>query len=67
MSSHELWHITVLAVTLLAAASVGIVLLAPLVFESTPEGVKKARPVVYTLGIIAIALLAVEWLGVHGG
>ena len=67
MSGHELWHITVLSVTLLAAASLGIVLLAPLVFGSMPDGVKKARPVAYTLVLIAIALLVAEWLGVHGG
>lgn len=67
MSGHELWHISVLATTLIAAASLGIVWLAPLIFETTPEGIRKARPVALTLGVIAIALLALEWLGVHGG
>ena len=67
MSGHQLWHIAVLAVTLLAAGSLGIVWLAPLVFEKTPEGVKKARPYAFGLGLFALVLLAAEWLGVHGG
>ncbi|HYN37050.1 MAG TPA: hypothetical protein VEV82_08765 [Actinomycetota bacterium] len=67
MSGHELWHITVLVVTLLAGAALAIVLLAPLVFESTPEGVRRARPFALALGLVAVALLIAEWLGVHGG
>ena len=67
MSSHELWHITVLTTTLLAAAGLAIVGLAPLVFEATPPGVKRARPFVLILVVAAFALLVVEWQGVHGG
>lgn len=67
MSGHELWHITVLTVTLLAGAALAIVLLAPLVFESVPEGVKRARPFALALGLVALVLLVAEWLGVHGG
>jgi hypothetical protein len=67
MSAHELWHITVLTTTLLAAAGIAIVGLAPLVFEMTPPGVRKARPYVVVLLVAAVALLIVEWRGVHGG
>ena len=67
MSGHELWHITVLTVTLFAAASLGIVWLAPLVFGHTPAGVEKARPFVFGLALVAVVLLGAEWLGVHGG
>ena len=67
MSSHELWHITVLTVTLLAAGSLGIVWLAPLVFDEIPAGLKRARPFAFGLGLFALGLLIAEWLGVHGG
>ena len=67
MSGHELWHVTVLAVTLMAGAGLAIVLLAPVVFESVPEGVKKARPFALACGLLAVVLLIAEWLGVHGG
>jgi hypothetical protein len=64
---HQVWHVLVLAVTILAAAGGVILLLAPLVFDPVPEGLHRARP--YVLGLILGAgiLLAVEWLGVHGG
>lgn len=67
MSGHELWHITVLTVTLLAAGSLGIVLLTPLVFDEPPPGVKRMRPFAFGLGLMALVLLVAEWLGVHGG
>ncbi len=67
MSVHELWHITVLAVTLLAGAGVAITLLAPLVFEKTPPGVARARPFVIAAVVLAALLLVLEWQAVHGG
>ena len=67
MSLHELWHITVLAVTLLAGAGVAITLLAPLVFENTPPGVARARPFVIAAVVLAALLLVLEWQAVHGG
>ena len=67
MSGHELWHITVLTVTRFAAASLGIVWLAPFVFGHIPAGVQRARPFVFALALVALGLLGAEWLGVHGG
>ena len=67
MSGHEIWHVVVLASTLFAAAGLAIVLLAPLVFESPPPGLTRARPLVLGLVVAAALLLAAEWLGVHGG
>ncbi len=65
MTTHDLWHITVLGSTLFAAAGVAIVSLGPLLFETPPPGMVRARPIVLVLGAIAAVLLAVEWLGVH--
>lgn len=62
-----MWHVTVLAVTLVAAAALAVLALAPLVFETVPAGIKKARPWVLAAAVLAVALLVVEWRGVHGG
>lgn len=49
----------------MGAAGLGIVLLAPLVFDEAPPGLARFRP--FVLGLIALAavLLAAEWLAVH--
>ena len=65
MSWHEVWHVTVLAAALFGGASVALVLLAPVVFDSAPEGFVRARPYLLGLGGLAAVLLAVEWLAVH--
>ena len=62
---HQLWHITVLVVTLMAGAAVLVVTLAPLVFQSPPPGLRRARPAVAFLVAGAALLLVVEWLIVH--
>ena len=62
---HQVWHVSVLAVSLFGAAAVALVLLAPIVFDSPPEGFVRARPYLLALGGLAALLLAVEWLGVH--
>ena len=67
MSGHELWHITVLSTTLLALAGAGIVWLAPLIFGSPPKGVRKVFPAVVVLSGLAITMVLLEWLVVHGG
>ena len=67
MSWHEVWHITVLLVSLFAGAALAIVLLAPLVFETPPPGLQRARPWVFAAAVGAVVLLIVEWLGIHGG
>jgi hypothetical protein len=65
VGSHELWHVLVLGSTLFAAAGLAILVLAPLVFETPPPGMTRARPAI--VGVIAAAaiLLVVEWLGIH--
>ncbi len=62
---HQVWHVSVLAVSLFGAAAVAVVLLAPIVFDSPPEGLVRARRYLLALGGLAVLLLAVEWLGVH--
>ncbi len=62
---HEIWHIAVLASTLLGAAGLMITLLAPLLFDPIPPGLVRARPFVLGGAAVAGVILAVEWLGVH--
>jgi hypothetical protein len=65
VTTHDLWHIAVLGSTLFAAAGVAILALGSLIWDETPPGVTKARPLI--LGLVAIAgiLLVAEWTGVH--
>ena len=65
MESHEVWHLIVLGSTLMGAAGLAILLLAPLVFEEPPPGLRRARPLIAGLVALAAILLAAEWLGVH--
>lgn len=65
MDAHEIWHVTVLASTLLGAAGAGLLLLAPLLFEETPAGLARARPLVVGLVALAALVLLLEWLAVH--
>ena len=65
MESHELWHVAVLASTLIAAGGLGLLVLAPLLFEETPVGLARARPLVLGLIGVAAGVLLVEWLFVH--
>jgi hypothetical protein len=65
VASHELWHITVLTTTLLGAAGAGLLVLAPLLFGETPQGLARARPLIVGLVALAAAVLLVEWLAVH--
>ncbi|MDQ3956257.1 MAG: hypothetical protein M3285_11990 [Actinomycetota bacterium] len=67
MSWHEVWHVGVLGSTLFAAAGVVTLVLAPLIFDDPPPGLIKARPLILGLVTLAALLLALEWLGVHGG
>jgi hypothetical protein len=62
---HEAWHVAVLATSLFGGAALAVVALAPLVFETPPEGLVRARPYLLVLGAFAAVLLAAEWLGVH--
>ena len=55
----------VLSSTLLGAAAVGLLVLAPLLFEETPKGLARARPLVVGLVLLAAIVLILEWLAVH--
>jgi hypothetical protein len=63
--SHEVWHVAVLASTLLGAAGAGLLVLAPLLFEETPRGLARSRPIVIGLVLLAAVVLILEWLAVH--
>ena len=65
MDTHEIWHVAVLAGTLLGAAGAGLLLLAPLLFEETPAGLARVRPFVIGLVAVAAIILVLEWLAVH--
>lgn len=65
MSWHEAWHVLVLSSALFGAAGLAILLLAPLVFDSPPPGLVRARPLVLALIGLAAVLLGLEWLAVH--
>ena len=65
MSAHQTWHVVMLAATLFAAAGLVIVVLAPLVFDSPPPGLARARPAALALAGLAAVLLVAEWTGVH--
>lgn len=65
MDGHVVWHLFVLGTTLLAAAGGAIVLISPLVFEEAPHGLDRAKPYVAGVAVLAVVLLALEWLGIH--
>ncbi len=62
---HRLWHAALLGVTLLGAAGLFIVVLAPLLFDVRPAGLERARPVALGVAAAAVVLLLAEWLIVH--
>jgi hypothetical protein len=65
VSTHELWHVLVLGSTLFGGAAALILVVASLVFDSPPEGLVRARPVVVGLILLAAGVLSAEWLVVH--
>ena len=65
MSAHELWHVLVLAATLFGGAAALILMVTSLVFDSPPEGLVKARPLVLGLILLAAGVFLAEWLVVH--
>jgi hypothetical protein len=62
---HEVWHIVVLAAALFGAAGAAILLLAPLVFEVPPSGLRRFRPALLTGIGMAAVLIVMEWTVVH--
>jgi hypothetical protein len=65
VEGHDLWHLAVLGSTLMGAAGLAILVLAPLVFEEPPPGLQRAKPLIAGLVLVAAVLLGAEWLGVH--
>jgi len=65
VSPHELWHALVLASTLFGGAGALIMLLAPLVFDSPPAGLSRARPLIGGLIALAAAVFVLEWFVIH--
>jgi hypothetical protein len=47
--------------TLMAGAAVALALLGPLVFESPPPGLAKARPALLAFAGVSLLLLVLEW------
>ncbi len=66
MQAHEIWHVVVLVSTLLGAAALVLLLLAPLVFDEPPRTLARMRVPLLVALFGAGALLLVEWLGIHG-
>lgn len=62
---HELWHVVVLASTLFGGAGALILMVAPMVFDSPPERLARARPLVLGLILLAVGVFLAEWLVVH--
>lgn len=65
MAAHTAWHVLILATTLFVAAGAMILLLGPLIFGEPPPGLVRARPFLAGAGVLVVAALLVEWLGVH--
>jgi hypothetical protein len=47
--------------TLMAGAAVALVLLGPLLFDSPPPGLTRARPALLALAAVSLLLLVLEW------
>jgi hypothetical protein len=65
MSWHEVWHVLVLASTVLGAGCGVILVLGPLVFETYPQGLRRSRALLVGVVVLGLVLLVVEWLIVH--
>lgn len=62
---HDLWHVAVLGSTLFGAAGAILLALSPLLFERTPPGLARRRPLILALLGGAGVLIALEWTVVH--
>jgi hypothetical protein len=65
VSGHEIWHVVVLAAAVLGAGAAILLALSPLIFESPPPGLTRARRAVGVAIGGAILLVLAEWLVVH--
>lgn len=65
MATHDWWHLVVLGSTLFGAAALALLVVVPLAFDEPPPGLKRWRPLLWWLMGFSVALLAVEWLGLH--
>jgi hypothetical protein len=65
VAGHDLWHVALLGSALFGGAGLVILVLAPLVFDTPPPGLARARPLLFALVGVAAVLMAVEWLVIH--
>jgi hypothetical protein len=66
MPWHQIWHVAVLGTTLVAAAAGVIVWLGPLMLEWRGGALRVARRLMLAMLGLALALIATEWLVIHG-
>jgi Na+/melibiose symporter-like transporter len=67
LTAENVLHVVILLIVLLASAGAAIVVLGPLLFDAHRDELARARPWVLGAALLAIVLIAVEWLGAHGG
>ena len=65
MSGHEAWHVVLLAFSLAAMAGILVIVMAPLLFETQPRGMARAKPFVVGLAAVAGLLYLWEWVVTH--
>ena len=54
-------HVFLLVMTLMAGAAVALVVMGPLLFESPPPGLTRARPALLAFAAVSLLLLVLEW------
>lgn len=57
----------ILLAVLVAAASMAVVVLGPLLFEVPRPELARARPWALGATVLAVVLVAAEWFGAHSG
>ncbi len=65
MTTHDLWHAALLLTTLLGGGGLVLLVLVPMVFDDIPVGLTRARPWILVTAGVALALIVLEWRGVH--
>ncbi len=60
-------HVVILTVALLGGGGLAILVLAPLVFDDSPPGLRRARPFIVGVALLAVVLIVTEWVGSRHG